>query len=250
MTTDLARSGSTNTALTLLEQAGQAANQAAGSMVFADYLGRKSANTLRRQTGDLGLFADFLASVKAPSGDLQGDPLAWAGITWGLVKTFVAWQLQAGYAIASINGRLSTVKVYASLAAQAGAIPPGEIVLIRSVKGYEHKEQKHVNDKRTAAGLDTRRGAKKAQAVTLTTAQALAMRSQPNTPQGRRDNLLIALMVNLGLRVGEVAALTVAAFDLAAGELRLYRPKVDKVQTHRLDPATLVPRAGSWATRA
>jgi len=75
--------------------------------------------------------------------------------------------------------------------------------------------------------------------VALTPPQALAMRTQADTPQGRRDNLLVCLMVNLGLRVGEVAALTVDCFDLAANELRFYRPKVNKVQTHKLDPATL-----------
>ena len=41
----------------------------------------------------------------------------------------------------------------------------------------------------------------------------------------------------MGLRVGEVAILEVENFDLQAGEfveLRFYRPKVGKVQTHRL----------------
>jgi len=239
MTNELELNQTQNTALTLQEQAGQAANAAAGGVVFADYLARKSANTIRRQAGDLTLFADFLAGVGVVAGDLQGNPQAWAGITWGLVKAFAAWQLKAGYAIASINGRLSTVKVFAGLAAMAGAITSNEIVLTRSVKGYEHKEQKHIDEKRSAAGMDTRRGAKKADPVQLTPEQAKAMESQTETPQGMRDNLMICLMANHGLRLGEVAALTVNCFDLDAGEVKFYRPKVGKTQTHKLDRVTL-----------
>jgi len=39
--------------------------------------------------------------------------------------------------------------------------------------------------------------------------------------------------------VGEVARLLVTDFDLKAGELKFYRPKVDKTQTHKLTPRTL-----------
>jgi len=38
---------------------------------------------------------------------------------------------------------------------------------------------------------------------------------------------------------GELASLTVEDFDLSTGELTFYRPKVDKMQTHRLSDDTL-----------
>jgi integrase len=47
----------------------------------------------------------------------------------------------------------------------------------------------------------------------------------------------MALLLDHGLRVGELAALTVGALDLDAGMMTFYRPKVDKVQTHRLTGA-------------
>ena len=50
---------------------------------------------------------------------------------------------------------------------------------------------------------------------------------------------MLCLLLDHGLRVGEVAGLKVRDFDLAAGELRFYRPKVDKIQTHRLTADTL-----------
>ena len=80
------------------------------------------------------------------------------------------------------------------------------------------------------------RRAKKAEPVPLTPGQAAKLRTQPDTPQGRRDGLLLALLLDHGLRVGELAGLQVTDLDLGAGELRFYRPKVDKLQTHNLTP--------------
>jgi integrase len=222
-----------------LQAAGQAANQAAAANVFEDYRSRKAANTLRRQDADLALFTEFIRSTGAGVGDLVGDPAAWVGITWGLVAAWQRWQLAQGYAVGSINVRLSTVKKYATLAMKAGFLSAQECAMIRTVEGYSHKEVKRIDDQRKDAGLDTRKGAKKRDPVSLTPDQASALKRQPDTPQGRRDALLMCLMLDLGLRVGEVAGLTVDCFDLEAGELRFYRPKVHKTQTHRLTADTL-----------
>jgi integrase len=230
-----------------LAELGAMANHAAGASVFADYRARKAANTRRRQDGDLALFADYLRALGQQPGELGADPAAWAGLSWGLVSGFARWLILAGYAISSVNVRLSTVKGYATLAAQAGALDAGELALIRAVKGYKRAEGKHVDDLRAAEGINTRRqetrtgqrSNKKAQPVTLSKTQAAALKTQPDTPQGRRDALIMALLLDHGLRVGELARLAVADFDLKAGELHFYRPKVDKVQTHRLTPDTL-----------
>ena len=167
--------------------------------------------------------------------DLAGAPAAWAGVTWGLVSKFRDWLLTRGYAIGSVNLHLTTLRTYAGLAMQAGVIPAGECAAIRAVRGYGRTEGKHVD----SARAPTRKGAKKAQPVSLTPEQAARLKAQPDTPQGRRDALLLCLLLDHGLRVGEVAGLAVRDFDLAAGELRFYRPKVDKIQTHRLTADTL-----------
>ena len=229
-----------------LALAGQVANGAAARGLFAEYRDRKAANTRRRHDQTLALLARCLGDPQphgagipgAPSGPaLASDPAAWAGMTWGLVALFVAWLLRGGYAIATINGHLSTVKTYARLAMLAGALDRGEHGAILAVKGYRHNEGKHLDELRpvTRGGLEAR--AKKAEPVPLTPDQAAALRQQPDTPQGRRDGLLLALLLDHGLRVGEVAGLQVTDLDLAAGELRFYRPKVDKIQTHTLTPA-------------
>ena len=151
--------------------------------------------------------------------------------------------LQECYALGSINGRLSTFRMYARIAAKTGIITPQESILIASVQGYASKEARHIDDKRRADGMQTRKGHKKAEAVSIPQDIAEALKAQPcATGQGRRDTLIMCLLLDHGLRVSEIAILTRAAFDLKAGTFTFYRPKVDKTQTHELTPDTSKPR--------
>lgn len=225
-----------------LAVAGQVANQYAQAAVFAEYLARRAENTRRRQLAGLRLFADYLwaAGIDGITGEgLQANPAAWQGITWGLVDGFRRWQLQQGYAVGSINVRLSTVKTYAGLAFQAGVIAQEEHALIRQVAGYTRKEARHLDEQRD----QIRRGIKKAEAVRITPDHAERLKQQPDTPQGRRDALLMCLLLDHGLRCSEVAGLTVDAINLQTRELVFYRQKVDKTQVHALSDDTY------WAAR-
>jgi len=234
-----------------LQAMGQAANQAAAVNIFADYRRRKAENTLRRQDRDLALFAEFLQAYfdkvnkgnkKEVVGDLANDPSAWSGITWGLVAAFQKWLLAEGYAVSTVNVRMSTVKRYAKLAFQAGALPPQEAALIFELEGYSRKEIKRLDDQREARDVPTRKGNKKAQFNTITRDQAKELISAlPDKPQGRRDRLLVLLMFEHGLRIGEVESLERSNFDLRSGTLTFYRPKVDKTQSLNLGntPRTL-----------
>jgi integrase len=214
-----------------------AANQAAVHHAFADYRACKADNTLRAQAGDLAHFAEFLGlgGLTVTGGELQNSPVAWAGVTWDLVEAWKQAQLRAGSAVATINRRLSTVKKYAAIAAKAGAIKPTEAMLIQAVQGFGGKEAKRMDERRRV----TRVGAKKARHVTIAPAQAKTLKAQPDTPQGRRDALLMCLLLDHGLRVGEVARLEATDFDLAGGKMTFYRPKVDGMQTHKLTADTL-----------
>lgn len=107
--------------------------------------------------------------------------------------------------------------------------------MIRTVAGYAHKEARRIDERRETS----RRGSKKSSAVRISQKQAKKLKAQPDTPQGRRDALLMCLLLDHGLRVGEVAKLQVSDIDLKAGEIRFLRPKVDKVQTHKLSADTL-----------
>lgn len=214
---------------------GERANQAAAASRFADYRSRRADQTLRRQDADLELFREFLALYNVKTGDLSHEPLAWRPVTWGLVEAFVKWQINQGYAIQSVNVHLSSIKTYARLAMQAGTLLPQEYALIRAVQGYSFREQSRIDARRQI----TRIGLKKAQPVKISPNQAAQLKKQPDTPQGRRDAFLMCLLLDHGLRVGEVAALGVSDFNIKEEELRFFRPKVNKEQIHHLTRDTL-----------
>lgn len=246
----------------VVQHAGQAANQAAANYLFTDYRQRRAPKTIRTQTAalqlwvqyldTLGIADEFLAEAEAWAGthfkqkevkllaqqaESQGNslpiiygahycqhlPAAWYGVTWGLVEGFVRWLLSQGYSLASVNNRLSAIKVYARLAAKAGVIPPEEHALIREVRGYGRTEGKRVNTTRDKQRL----GYKKEEAIVLTAKQARRLKTEhPPTPQGVRDRLLICLLLDLGLRASEVAVLEVE--NLAeVGYVTVYRQKTD-----------------------
>lgn len=217
---------------------GQAASKAAGESWFADFRARKAENTIKRHNYELESFRVFLESVGLTTGDLAREPGAWRGITWGLVAGFRTWLLIEGYAVSSVNNRLATVRVYARLAAMAGAITPGDLAMIQGVKLYSQKEARHIDSKRVANGLQTRLGAKKKNPVSITRQQADQLKRQPSTPLGRRDALLMCLLLDHGLRCGEVQMLERDHFDLSTGELQFFRPKVGKIQIHKLTDDT------------
>ncbi len=215
--------------------AGQIANTIAQRGAFEEKQQRQAENTRRRYQWDLACFAAYLQTAGLVVGDLYSDPGAWRGVTWGMVKGFVQWQLQQGYAMRSVNVRLSTVRVFAGLAAQANVISAEELALIRTVQGFRRIEARNIDETRA----QTRKGKKKIQATTLTRAQATALcTKQPDTPVGRRDALLMCLLLEHGLRCGEVAALEASALNLSTGLLVFYRRKVDKTQIHTLTPNT------------
>lgn len=217
-----------------LEQAGYSANQAAAKHRFHDYRARRAAETVRRQDADLVLFAEFLYTAGVQAGNLNLDPQAWQGVSWGLVEAFVKWQLNEGYAVSSVNVRLSTIKTYARLAFQAGTINAETYATIRAVQGYSQREKRRIDAQRPVQRV----GLKKENPVIIRAEQAAALKLQPpETFQGVRDGLLMSLLLDHGLRVGEVAGLKIENIDLEQGLLRFYRPKVARTQVHRLSPA-------------
>lgn len=244
-----------------LARVGQAANHAAKSYIFADYHQRRSQATLTNQFAALTLWVEYLAQVGA-GGELlaaanssrieqmsqaeqtavnaqaeergipaeviygghycQNTPAAWTGVTWGLVNGFVIWLLDQGYSLASINNRLSAVRVYVRLATKAGIISTEEAALIREVRGYGRTEGKRIDQKRPS----TRVGHKKAEAIALTAEQARQLKSaHDDTPQGIRDRLLCCLLLDFGLRSSEVSSLTVDNVD--NDHITVYRQKTD-----------------------
>jgi len=238
MTLSLVPGQNQNSALTSEQNAtiAQTANEVARRYQFYEYQQRRSFQTLRRQKAGLALFEEYLhyCGMKIEL-SLFEDPQDWSNISWGLVEGFLKWQLKEGYAIQSINVRLSTVKTYAKLSMKSGSVTPEVYAQINAIVGYTHKEGIRIDEKR----LQNRVGFKKSQPVVINAAQAGWMKDQPDTPQGRRDRLMMCLFLDHGLRVGEVAPLLGNSVQFAERLLVFYRPKVSKVQKHRLSDDTV-----------
>jgi integrase len=222
--------------------AGAAADHAAAQTIFARHQAKLSANTRRQYRVTLELWATYLKAAGLPEVDadtLASDPTAWAEVTWGLVDGFVQWLLGEGYAIKSINTQLATIRAYCALAHKVGTLDPVQYSRIRLVRGFARKEGRNIDSTRIQEGQESRKGDKKGDWIDLSPEQAEALKDQPgDTPQGRRDALLMCLLLEHGLRCGEVAGLQVEHFNLRRGTFTFYREKVDKIQTHYLEPAT------------
>lgn len=235
-------------------EVGQAANGVARGHVFDDYTGRKSANTLRRHRADLTLFVEYLhfcqffyptrsmsdteleAWYRVRAVEMMTNGEYWQNMVFGIVKGFQRWMLKNGYAVGSLNNRLSTIKVYAGLAKEAGVIEESTGRLISTVKGYTASDGHNLDAKRDV----TRVGLKKARNVSITTEQAELLKAQPDTPQGRRDRLVMTLLMEHGLRVSELVLLQVSNFDRETNKLDFYRPKVKKwAITHLFENGSL-----------
>ena len=202
---------------------------------FDQYRAKRTEHTLRRQEADLLLFCEYLSQEGITLAGLDVLPTNWRPITWLHVESFVKWQVDQGYAIPSINVRLSTIKTYARLAMQSGTVSAQEYSMIRSVQGYTFREGARIDQKRPVKRI----GLKKSEPIKLTPEQAYRLKSQPSTPQGRRDTLMMCLLLDHGLKVGDLSTLKFSDLDMDEGYLRLPPSKTGRDQTQKLSSCTI-----------
>lgn len=215
-----------------LEALSNAATLHAQANAFENYKMRKSANTLATHGYALQTFTDYLsaaftdANLPQQAKDIKergffDNAEAWTGIKWGTVQGFVQWMLKEGFAISSINQKLSVVKTYFELAGKAGIIPPNELVYIRGVRQIASTERGNVDDKRAETRLST----EKEHATLITDDQARQLK-KPHDERviSLRDALLMCVLLDHGLRASEASLLTRSSFDETY--LRFRRPKV------------------------
>lgn len=234
-----------------LEIAGQIAEHLAKGQKFAAYHQTKARNTLERQQYDLQVFAAYLsqAGIQRSAEDLYLDAEAWRGMSAGLLEGFKTWMLKQGYAIGSINLRLTTIRKYCELAHSAGILSPTDLALIKLVKGFRYSEGHNIDRNRKKNGQNTRIGTKKASPTPVSTHQALRLKDetthqmQPRTRAHdrvleERDALLMCLLIEHALRVSEIVALNASSIDLQAGTIAVYRSKTYSSEVYELMPRT------------
>jgi len=186
--------------------------------------------TIRRQKTDLLTFARFLVSIGTSPGDFYNDLHAWQGIGAGLLEAFIEWQKLQGYSIGTINVRVATVKAYCHLAYEVGLMDVDTHTYIQGVKGIQRKQARNIDARRDISRV----GAKKAQAVDIPLELLPALKHPDTGFLAKRDALLMCLLLDHGLRVGEIVILKRNQIHLRGRTLTFYRPKVDEPQTDRL----------------
>jgi site-specific recombinase XerD len=217
-----------------LQAIAQAADRHVADNVFSIYKQTKAPNTIRRQRADLMLFAKFISEIGGVALDqyaFSEHPTAWAIVTGGLVTAYRQWMLNSGYDGNSVNVRLSTLRTYAKLAQQAGTLTEGEYLRIANVSGYSQKEIGRIDAKRERSRI----GNKKADPNFVKQGIVAQLKGLDcERPSDYRDRVLLCLMLDHGLRVSEVAALTVANVDLSARTLTINRLKTSTTDLHDL----------------
>ena len=106
---------------------------------------------------------------------------------------------------------------------------------IQGVKGIARKQARNIDARREI----TRIGYKKAQAVDIPPELLPALKHPATGSLAKRDALLMCLLLDHGLRVGEVVLLKRNHIHLRGRLLTFYRPKVDEPQNDRLTDDTL-----------
>lgn len=195
---------------------------------FQEYHEKSTPNTGTRQRFDLLNFTTYLAGVGVHRSveQLSHDAAACAGINEPLVFGYRAWLRQEGYAIGTMNLRLSTIRAYSHLAHQVGAISEADYKLTLTVCGYSYKEGCNIDAMRAEQGQPTRKSTKKAMPAPVSTAQALRLKKATTHIDRQRrpgdlaltvkDALLMGLLIEHAFRVGEVVALNIEHLDQAA----------------------------------
>lgn len=227
---DLARSGAT-------------ANYYARQRIFADYHEQTARNTQDRQKNDLLLFSTMLAEmgVNRSTDDLYHDALAWEGINYGHLKAFQKWLRDQGYAISSVNVSVTTIRRYCGLAYESGVLSHEAIDMIRTVKNYNRKVGQNIDMSRE----QTRKGEKKASPTYVPSTVLQQLRTPGTaTPSRRRhdqalsarDQLLVCLFTEHGLRCSEIVNLNIEHFHMETREITVHREKTGDTETYELLP--------------
>jgi integrase len=238
--------------------AGAAATPLVQETVFARYHQVKAQGTKDAHRSDLALFARYLAlaRVSRTAEQLFCDARAWAGMTAALLEGFRQWLYyaqipladeQKGYAISSVGRYLATVRQYCRLAFQSGVIPADEWLKIKEVKAHSHAEGANIDADRARQKISPRMSTRKRYATPLDKDDLQALHTASGRPGGlrardgllsQRDALLLCLLGEHGLRIGEIVALNVGSFDLRRGTLTVLRAKTHGRDVLRLLPAT------------
>lgn len=187
--------------------------------IFSAYTDPLSGRTRRRQERELASLRAFALQQGCLAQDLLTAP-GWSQIEGALVAAYIAHLQAQHYKASSIGIQLHTIKKYASLAAEAGYLP---LEAYKAIKKLRPPQETEPRPSRFA----------------LTDQDVQRLLQQPDTTQGRRDALCLALLLQCGLWPRSIVALNRSSFNLVERTVSFYSYATHEYETCQLDPLTL-----------
>lgn len=199
--------------------------------IFAPYYKKLAPRTRKRQWTELASVRAFALERGLLIGNLATDALSWSKVKEDLIFDYVTHLKEQHYTASSIAIRLHTIKTYARLAMENDHLQMDEYKRIASIQAPSDTEG------------ESRRGEKRGKYLDLTDEQVQQLLNQPDTPQGRRDTLLLALLLLCGLWPREIAALNRHSIDTKRETITFYDYHAEEQQVLHLDATTLAAAA-------
>jgi hypothetical protein len=164
-----------------------------------------------RQTA-IKSFADFLATnaVSMPAAqELLNSLAAWQVVTAGMVEGYKWWLIENHYRANTVNNRLGYIKRMAKAAFDAGHLSAKHKVEIEDIEDVSPQQGHNIEKRRHSlgvGGISTR----KTEYNPISAEQCFALKTNhPDTPQGRRDRVMMCLFLADGLKIVDATQLTI-----------------------------------------
>lgn len=191
---------------------------------------KKADATISRHLKEISQFGDFLRDEKGRDiqfmqqlrkllklgewtpAHTQAMLAEWSTITADDVRDYKNYLLyRRGCSVTTTNQTVFIIRSYAGIAAAAGSLDESEYFKMQQIKGIRDTEAERIDQKRPVSRI----GTKKAATTVITKYQAEQLKhGQPDTLRGRRDALLMSILLDHGLRIIDVINLTTRNIDL------------------------------------
>ena len=242
-----------------LRHAGVAAERAYRPHIFANYQVKKSEATRQAQQNDLKLFSRYLSScgLQRNAEALYNDPNAWNGMNYALLEGFRAWLYyeqpeqedgkRHGFTVRSVKRRLSTIRTYSQLAYKSGVLSMEDYQRIQLVETDSYGDGVNIDEQRKKMKITTHLIERKNVNTVVRQPQASQLKKTRTGYQSarvhdqllqERDELLMCLLIEHGLRVSEIVNLNVSSIDLQEKTLHVKRSKTYSQGTLKLMQGT------------
>jgi site-specific recombinase XerD len=205
----------------------QSAELEGDTNAFAPYYKNLAARTRKRQWTELASVRAFVLEQGFLVGNLATDAPSWSEMKGDLILAYVMHLKEQHYTASSIAMQLHTIKTYARLAMEDGRLPRDKYEQIAKIQAPPGTE-----------GVP-RRGEKRGKYLDLTDEQVQQLLDQPDTRQGHRDKLLLALLLMCGFWPREIAVLDRHSIDTQEGTITFYDYYAEEQRTLHLDAVTL-----------